>query len=212
MNLIQKLGVCTLLTLSTGCAPLYKASPMPDIPPERCSYNSLDNCLRIGVEPFETASECVSILNHPVIDKGYLPFYLVLDNKCGEPISFDPRDTTLVDSKGIYWEQATPQEMANSFKRLPARGNVAMVTLAYIISPIGATAGIISVERSNKDMQKDYISKVLSEEEIDSQKRGFVIFRNESLTQLDFSRLQGAQLKIAVEKEQKKETFSFVIK
>ncbi len=170
------LGTTATSTTVPGCytirqVPIKQESEYPLR--HSCSENV------VCVDLYDDKAECKAVFNQPLIEKGYLPVFLLIRNKTQNKTYHLPRDNVkFTDSQARAWKQATSLEMSKHFHRIPGLEGAVIGVSFGAVAGVGA---VISADRSNKDMDGDYSTKQLAEDTAvypSCVASGFVYFSN----------------------------------
>ena len=90
------------LFLLSACT-TYKTQYAGFRPPEGYTNSQTINGLTIGSEAFATRKDAEKAFGFDIKGAGLLPVQVVMENKSGRSIQFEPSQTFLVDNEGRYW-------------------------------------------------------------------------------------------------------------
>jgi hypothetical protein len=178
--------IASLAAFAGGCATSgklkYEASPMPDIPVERCTYRATLDNVGINATFLDPAYES-SIFNSRagrlknLANEGKKPLYLRFENPKDEELFLNTAATEFFDEFGRKWEYISPQEAA---RRPDTKERRLRETAAFLISPIGAAMASRDLAEVDRDRETDYTEKSFEpRHRIGNSDRGFIFLKNE---------------------------------
>jgi hypothetical protein len=145
-----------------GCS---SSNPVPYLTVQQCAHTISAGDVVFGVEPLDTQSEVEHNLNFAhgrVLGLGYFPACVVVQNNGDKPATFIPSESLFEDRIGGRWSSVSGLEFNADMKLKPSerRKVDTRLTLAFMISPIGAAIGMAMSEPKIEIGSEDNARKV----------------------------------------------------
>ena len=153
---LRTLGIATLVSLTLGACASYEQQHVNYGSSQVYSNSVTANEITFAAEPYDTEAEVVGAFDENLLEKGYYPVKILIENKSDDRVIVFRESVELQDPSGYSYHPVTASEMADDFEDNK---------IAYALLGFGIFS-YMSADDANKERSADYQAKELGESQI----------------------------------------------
>lgn len=166
----RTLGIGTLVSLTLSACASYEQQSVNYGVSDLYTNSVTVNNITLAAEPFDTQAEVEGAFDENLIEKGYYPIKILIENNSDDRVLILRDSVQLRDNSGYNYTPVTSSEMAEDFEDNK---------MAYALLGFGIFS-YMSAEDANEERSADYQAKELGESQIIQRGRSngsFVYFK-----------------------------------
>ena len=153
---LRTLGIGSLVSLTLGACASYEQQPINYGASELYTNSVTVNNITLAAEPFDTEAEVEGAFDENLIEKGYYPIKILIENNSDDRVLVLRDSVQLRDHSGYSYTPVTSSEMAEDFEDNK---------IAYALLGFGIFS-YMSAQEANEERSADYQAKELSQSQI----------------------------------------------
>lgn len=153
---LRTLGIGTLVTLTLGACASYEQQPVNYGASDLYTNSITVNNITLAAEPYDTQAEVEGAFDENLLERGYYPIKVLIENNSDDRILVLRDSVQLQDPSGYSYTPVTSSEMAEDFED---------DKMAYALLGFGIFS-YMSADEANKERSADYQAKELGQSQI----------------------------------------------
>jgi hypothetical protein len=153
---LRTLGIGTLVCVTLGACASYEQQPVNYGASELYTNSVTVNNITLAAEPFDTEAEVEGAFDENLLEKGYYPIKILIENNTEDRVLVLRDSVELRDPSGYSYTPVTSSEMAEDFEDNK---------MAYALLGFGIFS-YMSADEANKERSADYQTKELGQSQI----------------------------------------------
>jgi hypothetical protein len=153
---LRTLSISALASLTLSACASYEQQPVNYGASELYSNSVTVNNITLAAEPFDTQAEVEGAFDENLIEKGYYPIKIMIENNSDDRVLVLRDSVQLRDHSGYSYTPVSSSEMAEDFEDNK---------MAYALLGFGIFS-YMSADEANKERSADYQAKELGQSQI----------------------------------------------